>query len=208
MSLMFVLVAWAVVLVIPAIIKIRNGGIVTSVTRFHDQLIVLGRTSTTSYPSAQHVHTTQTFLVARSSGAQVTRSRILANKPNRSMSPAQARQIRERELRQRRSLVLFSLVVLCLVSAMVTLMAASPFTVGLTLASIGATSLYVYLLVQIQAAKQRPQHRIVPGAGAPHAPWDEVPHGLARDRDVYPALARSESPTIRRAPTFASAEVS
>ena len=137
MSLTLVLAAWALVLLIPAVMRMRNRGIVTSVSRFHDSLIVLGRTSTTHHGSG-HINTTETYVWARSSTAH---THYAPTAPV--VSASEMRRLRAVEIRQRRTMVLFSLFVLVLMSALVTVLAVSLFTLGMLAVSLGALALYI-----------------------------------------------------------------
>ena len=193
MSLTLVLAAWALVLLIPAVVRIRNRGIVTSVSRFHNSLIVLGRTSTTHHGSG-HVNTTETYVWARASTA---RTQYAAAAPT--VSPGEMRRNREVEIRQRRTMVLFSLFVLVLVSALVTLLAVSLFTLGMLVVSVGALAMYIAMLIRIN------NMRSIHAMQARYAGAEVVEtYAAPRGGSGY-ALGAAKSAPIRIAPTFEAA---
>ncbi len=198
MSLTLVLTAWALVLLIPAVIKMRNRGIHTSVSKFHDQLIVLGRTSTVSGHSAE-VHTTQTYLFAHSSTSRVQTRGFVAPNANTVMagSPAEMRRFRQTELRQRRTMIVFSLLVLFLVSALVMVLALSLFTAVLAMSSLIMLALYMGMLIRIRnTAVLRAQYR----ARAESAAF-EYQSALAPE-EPRASLTRGKSSPIRIAKTY------
>ena len=193
MSLTLVLAAWALVLLIPAVVRMRNRGIATSVSRFHDSLIVLGRTSTVMHESGQ-VNTTETYVWARSTGA---RAQYTQSRP--SVAPAEMRRIREVEIRQRRTMILFALFVLVLVSALVTVLAVSLFTLAMLAVSMVAISLYVGMLIRIKnMRKMRAMHAYYGSGAVVEAP--QVPR-----REPAYALSAAKSSPIRISPTFEAA---
>ena len=198
MSLTLVLAVWALVLLIPAVIKMRNRGIHTSVSKFHNQLIVLGRTSTFSSGSAE-IQTTQTYLWAHSSTSRVKAAGYSASTPNTGVQASSADTVRwrQQEIRQRRAMVVFSLLVLFLVSALVMVLAFSAFTATLTVSTLAALSLYVALLVRMRnTAALRAQYR----ARSQNAAFQ---YESALGQEVLrPALNHPASPPIRIAKTF------
>lgn len=192
MSLTLVLAAWALVLLIPAVVRMRNRGIATSVSRFHDSLIVLGRTSTVMHGSGQ-VNTTETYVWARSTAAHTQYAQ-----PRPSISPAEIRRIREVEIRQRRTMILFSLFVLVLVSALVTVLAVSLFTLGMLAVSMAALALYIGMLIRIKNMRRMRAMRAYYGGGA------VVEAAAPQSAPAY-ALGAAKSSPIRITPTFEAA---
>ncbi len=193
MSLTLVLAAWALVLLIPAVARMRNRGIATSVSRFHDSLIVLGRTSTIMHGTGQ-VNTTQTYLWARSTGAHTQYAQ-----PTPSFSPSEMRRIRDVEVRQRRTMVLFALFVLVLVSALVTVLAVSLFTLGMLTASMASLAFYVAMLIRIKNVRRMRAMHTYYGGGA------VVEAAPARRSAPAYALGAAKSSTIAITPTFEAA---
>ena len=201
MSLVLVLAAWALVLLIPAIAKMRNHRMMTSVSRFHDQLIVLGRTSTTSFGISETQQTTQTYLWAHSSTSRVrqTRPTSMHDFNGGNLSPTAPYRSRQQALRQRRSMVLFSLLVLVLITALVATMAFSAFAVLLFASSLSAMSLYTVLLVRLKNSElDRIRSKRLVNANASTSADHRTLTKSSKENTLRPGASRSGS----RAHTF------
>lgn len=154
MSLTVVLSAWVVMLGTLGILKSRQHGVVTSVSKFHRQLIVLGRTSS-SYGILSRFERTESIFVSQSTlrSTDFPTHMIRETTGSRTKSSNNQRYSHV-DLRQRRSTILFSLLVMFLVACLVVVLSPSIFSVTMTLALLTFLILYIFALVRIRINKQ------------------------------------------------------
>lgn len=135
-------------------LKARQHAVVTSVSKFHRQLVVLGRTSSSNY-MLSHFECTESIMVSH--GINTSRTRGIPKTTTRNHSGTSSNSSRHysySDLRQRRSMVLFSLFVLFLISMLVTILTSTTFGLILSMFLLVTLSLYVVALVRLRVERQ------------------------------------------------------
>ncbi len=155
MSLTLVISAWIVMLGTLAALKARQHGVVTSVSRFHRQLVVLGRTSSSQY-TLSHFEHTESFFVAKTQLANFGTRPAHSAAPQHyySKPPNKSAVMSQTKIQQRRSIVLFSLLVTLLTASFITILSASMFALTLTVFLLISLTFYVLALIRIRIVRQ------------------------------------------------------